>query len=166
MILPDITDNAVYAALGRFLSSLFGITVIRGQVNDVSMPQGDFILMNDVWKKALSTNSRHYDFNESTAGIKTHTEYCIQVDFYGEGAGDRAQTFLNLVQDEYAFQSFPDGIKPLYATEPRQIPLITAEKNYLERWTTEVHLQFNPTVTTQIVLIDGLPVSTILANGD
>lgn len=163
MITPSITDNAVYQALGGYLSSCFECAVIRGQVNDTPMPQGNFILMNDVWKKALATNSREY--GEASQDIKTHTEYCIQVDFYGEKSGEMAQTFLMLIQDSHSFYAFPAGIKPLYATDPRQIPLITGEKNYLERWTTEVHLQFNPTVTTPVVMIDELPVFPILANG-
>lgn len=163
MITPSITDNAVYRALGGYLSSCFECTVIRGQVNDTPMPQGSFILMNDVWKKALATNSHEY--GEDSQDIKTHTEYCIQVDFYGENSGEMAQSFITLIQDSHAFYAFPAGIKPLYATDPRQIPLVTGEKNYLERWTTEVHLQFNPTVTTPVAMIDELPVFPILANG-
>jgi len=167
MISPNITDDAVYRALGGFLSSCFECTVIRGQVNDVSMPQGTFIQMSDVWKKALATNAHRY-YGEGEDGkneTRTRTEYCIQVDFYGEGSGDMAQAFLTLSQDDYTFQYFPAGIKLLYATDPREIPLITGEKNYLERWTTEAHLQINPTVTTPVTMIEELPVFPILANG-
>lgn len=163
---PSITDNAVYRALGGFLSSAFGCQVIRGQVNEVSMPQGTFILMNDVWKKALSTNAHAYTKkNSGQVSIKTPIEYCIQVNFYGEGSGEMASTFITLSQDAYAFDGFPAGIKILYATLLKQDPLITGEKNFLERWATEVHIQINPTVTTPADYAEELIVSVNLANG-
>ena len=161
----SITNKQVFVALGNFLKSMFSCDVIIGEVNLVSMPQGSFILMNDVGKRRLSTNAHSYS-SEGEMSVSTATEYRIQLDFYGADSGDMCQSFISLANDLYAYESFPERIKPLYTSEPMQIPLVTGEENFLEQWTTEIHLQINPTVTVPVTLIDELSVTIILANGE
>lgn len=161
---PSITNKQVFVALGNFLKSMFSCDVIIGEVNLVSMPQGSFILMNDVAKRRVSQNHPSYSI-DGEEQVKTPTEYQIQVDFYGADSGDMCQTFLNMFNDRWAWEQFPKTIKPLFCDDPRQIPLITGETNYLERWVTTAHIQYNPTVTVPVILIDDLPVSVYLANG-
>ena len=160
---PDITERDVKKALGDFLSGLFSCEIVLGQENLVPMPQGSFILIDNVAKRQLSTNSHSYSDGSGMA-VKTATEYRLQIDFYGSDAGDMAQAFLMLFNDGYAYEAFPDGIKPLYADSPKEIPLITAEKNYLSRWTMDVFIQYNPTVTASVGFIGDIPVSVNLAN--
>lgn len=164
MISPSITNDAVFTALRAFLLSFVDCEVRQAELNGVPMPQGSFIVMDDIGKKRLSTNAHSYADTGQT--ILTPTEFRIQLDFYGEDAADMSQTFLSLFNDGYAYDFFPKNIKPLYADDPREIALVSGEENYVSRWTTEAHLQINPTVTTPIALIEELPVFPILANGN
>ena len=164
MTSPNITNNAVFTALGDFLSVLFDCDIIKGEVNYVSMPQGSFILINDVGKRRISQNHPSYS-SDGSQQVKTPTQYDIQLDFYGADAGEMSQTFLMLWNDGYAYDCLPTSIKPLYCDDPKQISLITGEENYLERWTTTVHIQYNPAVTVPVNLIEDIPVYVKLANG-
>lgn len=161
---PSITNKQVFVALGNFLKSMFSCDVIIGEVNLVSMPQGSFILMNDVAKRRVSQNHPSYSL-DGNQQVKTPTQYDIQLDFYGADAGEMSQTFLMLWNDGYAYDHLPTSIKPLYCDDPKQIPLITGEENYLERWVTTAHIQYNPTVTVPVDLIEDIPVYVNLANG-
>lgn len=152
----------IFTALRSFLIELFpDIEVRQAQQNNVPMPTGDFILMTEISRTRLATNHRSY--TEDTQTIKTPTEIVIQLDFYGGEATERVQKFVSLFFDDYAYTRFPDGIKPLYATDPKQMPLITAEANFLKRWITEAHLQFNPSFdnpmeTFEVITTTSIPV--------
>lgn len=163
MISPSITNDAVFTALRAFLLSFVDCEVRQAEINNVPMPQGSFVTMQDIGKNRLSTNLHGYADGSET--IATPTEMTIQVDFYGEDAPDMCQTFLTLFNDSRAYDQFPAVIKPLYADNSREIALISGEENYVFRWTTEAHLQINPTVKLPIDTIESIPVNTILANG-
>ena len=132
------------------------VEVIQAQDNNVPPPKSAFITMNNVGKRRLATNSRSYTDTEDqqTQNTIMPTEYTIQVDFYGEGAGERAQTLSALFFDYFAYDAFPENIKPLFAADPHQIPLITGEKNYLERWSMDVKIQYNPVISTPMKFFD------------
>lgn len=163
MITIDITETNVMDAVGRFLSSVFDCRIQKGQENYVPRPQGDCIIFNAVGRKVLSRN--HHSCSIDEWGIMTPTEFTVQIDFYGEGASDKMETFMSIIHDGFAFESFPPDIKPLYASDPQQVPLITGEKNYLQRWSTDLSLQYNPTVKIPIDTFDDVSVTIIRANG-
>lgn len=147
---PDIQDSAVFMALRTFLSELFpDVEVIQTQQNRAPPPRGAFVAMSNVGKRRLSTNLRTYtDTDEAkTQNTVMPTEYTVQVDFYGDGSGERAQTFCTLFFDYYGCDAFPQNVRPLYVTDPQQIPLISGEKQLVERWKTEAKIQINPVVS-------------------
>lgn len=142
----DITETQVIKALGDFISGVVSCPVLRSQVNRVSMPTGDFIMMTPAHRSALATNVDTYP--SDAKAVQRSTQIDVQLDFYGSGAGDRAQTVATLLRDEYACAEMTGtGVQPLYAGDAHQMPLITGEEQYLERWTVEVSLQANPTIT-------------------
>ena len=140
----DITETAIVKALGDFISGVVSCPVLRSQVNRVSMPVGDFIMMTPVHRLALATNVDTY--TDPNKLIRRSTQVDIQIDCYGQLAGDRAQMLATLLRDDYACAQMV-GVQPLYAGDAHQMPLITGEEQYLERWTFEASLQANPTVT-------------------
>lgn len=146
-ILPDITEAAVIKVLGDFISGLVDCPVMRAQANRVSFPVGDFILMTPVHRTALATN---IDTNtQTTQSAQRSTQVDVQVDCYGSSAGDRAQTLVTLLRDTYACDAMMGtGVQPLYASDVSQMPLITGEEQYLDRWRFEASLQIGPTITT------------------
>ena len=145
----DTTNDAVFAALRAFLLGVLpaGVEVIQTQDNRVPLPiQGPgFVTMNNVHQRRLATNVTQYA--DKTKGISAATEYQIQLDLYGDAAGEWAQIVQTLLRDEYATEAFPPGIQPLHADDPIQLPLINAEHQFEQRWKLQVFIQYDPIVT-------------------
>ncbi len=152
-LVVDITNSDVFTALGNFLQSVFpDIEIIWGQQNLLPMPKGQFITMTQSSTKRVSTNVNSYiDFeipgaNQGFKNISTPTDICINLNIYGKDSADFTATLQNVFRDEYSYDAFPSNIKPLYMTEPHQMPLIDGEHQYSFRWITSVHLMYTPTV--------------------
>lgn len=156
---PDITESAVFTALGGFLDAVFaGTTVVRGYDNGVSMPAGNFILISPLRIARLSTNevsfSDTYDPahpslpDTGTASSKQHLSFSVQVEFWGTSATDWAITFSTLIRDDYAVRMFPSAVKPLYCDDPIEMAVTTGEQQYAQRYIVTTYLQYNPTVKT------------------
>lgn len=149
-ITPDITETNLFTVLGDFLQGVVGtaVEVVRGQVNRVPMPQGDCVVMSPGSSAALSTPTTSYTSTAKT--VKQSKQWTVQIDCYGAGANDRAQVISMLLRDSYACEQFAVSgleIQPLYAGEPKQLPLISGEQQYIERWTFDAVLQYNPRVS-------------------
>lgn len=93
-----------------------------------------------------------------SAGKKTLTEEAesvVQLDFHSPDtlAGDFAQTVSASLRDEYGTTFFAsltppfDGVSPLYADDPRQMPFISDQSQYEWRWVLEARLQVSQTVS-------------------
>lgn len=82
-----------------------------------------------------------------------YTEMVIQCDAHGPSAGNNAQRISTLIRDMFGVQAFldanngNDGITPLYADDPRQLPFTNAEQQWEDRWTIDIHLQVNIALT-------------------
>lgn len=148
--MTDIDDSLIFQALGDFLTDILpGVPVYIAQVNRVPMPKGPFVLITSVSKERLAYTENRYTDTEDvqTQNVKARMQYTMQVDFYGAGSGNNAQTFVNLINNDYAYYAFPDDIKPLVSGEPTQIPLVSGEKQYVERWKVDTRIQYNPTAS-------------------
>ena len=132
--------------------------VIRAPVNRAPTPPIGFIALTPGKQKRLSTNVNSYQVPQAgvlapgTIGQMMPTEWTIQVDCYGPAAGDWAAIIKNIWRSEYAvdFMSLGNSgfdLAPLYAEDAMQMPLVSGEDQYEERWTFPVALQSNPIVT-------------------
>ena len=158
----NITETNALTALRAFVLAYVDCEVIRTPVNRAAMPKGDFIALTPIRQAALETNAHAYTATEET--IKRPTQYTIQGDFYGARAGDRAQAITTLFRDEIACQALSASgfdIQPLYASDPQQLPIVTGEEQYLERWTANFELQMNPTLTLAIETANTLAVGVL-----
>lgn len=147
-----ISDDDVFTALRAFLIAVLpsGVEVVQAQDNGVSMPPLPFVTMNNVGQKRLSTNVVTYTpgaSNPGTKAILAPTQYTMQIDFYGLDAGAWASMVQTLFRDSFAVDLFPSNIKPLFADDPIQLPLINAESQYEQRWRLAAVMQTNPVVT-------------------
>lgn len=155
----DLTDDDVFTALRTFILSLLPtVEVVQTQDNGVPMPVNPFITMNNVGKKRLATNTVSYTDPGGTAGgtenMMTPTQFTIQVDCYGPNSGDWAAMIQTAFRSEYATSNFPVNIQPLYCDDPVQIPLITGEQQFLQRWKLQAVMQYNPTVAVPMQFWD------------
>ena len=167
--MTDPDDKDLYKALGDFICLVDpDADVNEAQVDRVPMPKDGFVLMDIIGMRRLATNSHGYsrDGDGGQVGVTTPMECRIQVDFFGDGSFDQCHKFVQKFNDPFCYENMPGWIKPLYTTDPRQVNFNTGEKGFLQRWITEVFLQFNPTVTVPVDIIEDIPVSTILANGN
>lgn len=141
--------ETLFVQLQAFVMGLLSLDmdhVIQGLGNGATMPSGDFVCMTATTQRRLATNSDTYDIENDARTVLTPTEYSIQVDCYGPSSSDMASTLRMMWRDEYGCDVMSPSA-PLYASDPVQVPLVNAEKNYEQRWTFIVLLQFNPTVT-------------------
>jgi hypothetical protein len=95
------------------------------------------------------------------ASAKTLTQSArvvVQVDFHSPDsiAGDLAQTVSTALRDEYGTTFFAglnpplNGISPLHADDPRQVPFINDSNQYEWRWSLDVHLQVQQAVSVPV----------------
>jgi hypothetical protein len=85
------------------------------------------------------------------AGRRLATEsvqMAIQVDVYGPNSGNFAQIVPAMFRDGYAVDLFA-AISPLYADEPRQLAFSDGEQQYENRWSIDVVMQVDQTVTVR-----------------
>lgn len=158
----DITEREISNALCGFISSILpGVAVIKGQVNRVPMPKKGFVIVNPLSRTRLAVPEDSYtDTEEEQAQhVLTRMQCAFQVDFYGEESADWAQTFANLANDQYAYNAFAGNIKPLYCSDPSQMPLIDGEKQYTERWRVDMELQANPSASVPMTFFDEVDIN-------
>lgn len=75
MIIPtlSLTEANVFQAFGTFLQETTTLKVIRGQVNRVAEPEGDFVVMWPLSQQRLATNITSYYDSEFTGSISGTT---------------------------------------------------------------------------------------------
>lgn len=85
----------------------------------------------------------------------------VQVDIHGPNSTDNTQIVATLFRDEYAtlfFDALDPPLAPLYVDDGRQIPFVSGENQYEDRWVLMMKLQLNPVVSTSQQFADTLTV--------
>ncbi|WP_048996427.1 phage neck terminator protein [Burkholderia multivorans] len=148
----SITESNVLTALRTFILPLVSCEVIKGLVNRAAMPAGDFVAMTPVMAPPLATNVSTYSDvpGAGAQNVKRSTRFDVQIDCYGATSAENAAIISTLLRSEYACQSFKASgfdVQPLYADDPKQMPIVDDSDQWLERWTFSAVLQYNPVVT-------------------
>lgn len=141
--------------------------IVRGQVNGVPQPADPCIIITEIGQPQFTTTRRQFLYLTGQMSYKMPVQLRLQLDFYGEQAGDMVNTAQTLLRSNYATENFPDGIEPLYSTDAMQAPLTTGEKQYEARWLMELFVQYNTEViigqesfnTVGSILIDPVDVT-------
>ena len=147
--IPTIVIDDVITALAAFLQPFVGsdTPIVRAQVNRVPPPLTAFVMLRELFEVDLETSTFVNVSAYLQGSIATPTRISIQIDFYGPSAGDWCKAVKAVYRSQYAPNQFPDGIKPLWCSDGHQIPLITGEEQYENRWSLTAELQYNPIVT-------------------
>jgi len=161
MFVTDLTDTQVFTALRAFIIDTLGTNVkevVRIPTNRVPLPKDlPFITMSPTLKEQI----RWPDATISDPATQPQSQSLnaayrcqIQVDAYGSTSGELIQILSTVLQSEDAFDFFASysiqGVFPIYADTPRQLPLVDSEAQYEVRLMMDVSLQYNPTVTTTV----------------
>lgn len=163
MYMSSITVDQVIDALADFLAPFVpGAQVVRAQVNRVAMPSNPGVVLTEMLQVDLSVPATEYQPDAGTATIEGPTRIDIQIDFYGEQAGEFCKTVKTAFRSHWGFSHFPANIKPLYTSDGIQTPLTTGEQQYESRWTLTASLQYNPIVTVPQDFADVLTPNKVL----
>jgi hypothetical protein len=177
--LASLQSDAM-TALRTFLLAVLpsGVEVVAGQANRVPEPQSDdYVLITPLMRPRLSTNTIAF-VNTGTiipstnppqysAGQRISTQatnFVVQCDIHGPNSGDNCQIIATMFRDRYACESMAAAnvtIAPLYASDPRQTPYIDSEDQYEERWSIDLNMQVNPSVTAPIQFATSLGPATL-----
>lgn len=148
MYTSSITVDQVIDALGDFLQPfVVGAEIVRAQVNRVSMPPLPCVVLTELFHIDLRVPSQDYDQLNDLSLLSVSNRIDVQVDFYGESAGDYCRSVETAFRTMWGFDKFPAGMKPLYTSDGIQSPLVSGEQQYVSRWTLTVSMQYNPIVT-------------------
>lgn len=147
-----ITENELVDDLGAFADTLVDCEVVRGEVNRVPSPKGDYVVITPMGIVGLSLPTTVYADPTPETGTRTltrPTQWAAQVDCYGERAQDRALVLSIALRSQYGCEFLAElgRAQPLYTGEPKQLPFITGESQYMERWSFDAVLQFNPSIS-------------------
>jgi hypothetical protein len=154
-----------------------GIEVIQGPVNRAAQPKGGHVVMTPLFDVRLRTNVTTYRRpdplpapNAGFADMEQGTEVHVQLDYYG-GVGvaasapnQWAMAVCTIFRDEYAVTALAPEAAPLYIDDARMIPLVTGEEQYLIRYASTAHLQYNPVTTKPQEFAEQLGVTLIEAD--
>ena len=124
-------------------------TVRQGQQNGVPTMQAPFAIMQIITRQRYATNSRRYNPDGSVTIVQPE-QLSIQINTFGAGAGNAASLVSTLWRDPDAVEWFREnlpGVSPLYASNLRQHPFTTAEKQYEDQWSVELIADVHATVT-------------------
>lgn len=161
-----ITENELVDDLGAFADTLVDCEVVRGEVNRVPSPKGDYVVITPMGIVGLSLPTTVYADPTPETGTRTltrPTQWAAQVDCYGERAQDRALVLSIALRSQYGCEFLAElgRAQPLYTGEPKQLPFITGESQYMERWSFDAVLQFNPSITVPQQFADELHVDLV-----
>lgn len=144
------TEDQTLLTLGNWIENVLGpeVEVTQSQLNRVPTPAGAFVTMTPLTRSRLSTNTIRYqdDAKFQKKFVKSHREYIVQIDVYGENASDQSEMIATLFADDSAsewFKESGDPSKPLFADDPRQAVFMNEAAQYENRWTLDLHLQVN-----------------------
>lgn len=162
----SLTEDALVEALGGFVQVIVGdqVAVVRGQQNRVPPPKGRYVYITPILAPALSLPRTAYADVPSGGSmtLTRPTQWTAQVDCYGDGAQDMALAICIALRSSYGCEALKaSGAQPLYSGEPRQLPFISGENQYLERWSFDAALQFNPSITVPQQFADELHVDLV-----
>lgn len=165
MYTASITVDRVIDALATFVEFFVnGAEIVRGQANRAPPPHSPAVVLTEILQKDLSFAVVDYLPDDDQAEITGSTQIDIQIDFYGDQASDFCRAIKSVFVSHYAYQFFPENIRPLYTSDGVQSPMVTGEQQWGGRWTLTASLQYNAKVIVPQEFADDATPSVILAD--
>lgn len=167
----DFTIDNIIDVLADFVEPICG-KAQQAQANRVPMPKDPFCILTPLRFTRLSTtrdvSQDTGDPSTSAMGYTEVRQADIQVDIYGQGAGDRAIALETTFASSYAYdkiKAIDPRLAPLYSSPAIQAPMIDAESQWQERYMLTLSLQAHITVSFQQDYFDKAEISTQQVDG-
>lgn len=152
-----ITHRDIYIDVRNYLISLLEAEpkqVIQGYQNNSPLPL-DAIVMAITSESEIDTPATYTDEENGKLIVQQSREVVVQVDFFGKKAQERCQKVSIIWKNYYTTEALK-CCQPLYAREPRRLPILNEQAMYEDRWTIELVLQYNPEVAHEQIYL-GMP---------
>lgn len=167
----DFTIDSIIDALADFVEPICG-KAQQAQTNRVPMPKDPFCILTPLRFTRLSTTrdvtQDTGDRSTSAIGYTEVRQADIQVDIYGDGAGDRAIALETVFTSGYAYEkikALDERLAPLYSSAAIQAPMINAESQWQERYMLTLSLQAHITVSFPQDYFDKAEITTQQVDG-
>lgn len=165
---PSLTDDEVFTAARAFLLAVLptGIEVVAAQVNRAPRPtSANHVVLTGARREQLAQTVSTPDPENDQRLIGRSTGFHLQIDIYGPAAADNAQTVSTLLHDAYGCDFLrPYGLQPLYCDDGTQMPLVSGEFQWENRWMVRAVLQASPEIAVPTEFAD--TVITTLVEAD
>lgn len=152
------TESQLMGLLGNALLPIIDGVLVKGLSNKVAPPRGEYTLMTPITSERMATNA--YSNDAASETHETLYTYSVQIDCYGNNSGNRANIINILFRSDYFNER---GIVPLWSSNPRQLMFTDGSSQMIERWTQDVNVSYNPSVTLTIDTANVLDVNNITA---
>lgn len=149
-----MTDHDIYVAVEAMLVKYTGVTVdnvLRSYPGRrvCLPPNNDYVIMTLTSSQRLDTPSADWDANTYT--VIQDREGIMQIDFFGKNAVTRANAIVDLSRSPILCDFLePFKIQVLYADDVSNTTGISPERNYVERRTIQLHLNYATDVTVEV----------------
>ena len=169
MAIYDLTVDNVIDVVSDFIEGLSLGTCYQAQANRVPMPKDPFCILTPLRFIRHSATTENGFIDSSIGALINSTQYVevrqadIQVDLYGDNAGDRAIALETVFRSTYGYDTLTDidaRVAPLYSSDAIQAPMINAEDQWQERYIITLSLQVHVTITLKQDYFDQAEVST------
>lgn len=149
-----MTDHDIYVAIETMLAKYTGVkveNVLRAYPGRrvCLPPNNDYIIMTLTSSQRLDTPSA--DWDAETYTVIQDREGIMQLDFFGRNAATWANAIVDLSRSPILcdfLETF--NIQVLYADDVSNTTGVSPEKNYIERRTIQLHLNYATDVTVEV----------------
>lgn len=158
----SITIDDVINQLADFIQDFIGSTqIVRAQVNRVPLPKPSAVVLTELMQQDLAVSAGEWFGDDDEIAVHSQKLLAVQIDFYGQSAGDWCSAVRAVCRTEYASSKFSNGISILYCDDGIQSPLISGEQQWVQRWTLTVSIQYNPIVKVAQQFADELGLNLV-----
>lgn len=167
-----ISDEAVYKAVKDFelllmQPSISANQILAGNQNNLSLPSTrDYVINTIIQHREIGTPVETYVWDDASqsmvAEIARLIEMTVQTDVYSdkpEAARMRAESLATVARTTSGCDFFYQyGISSLYADDPRNTTAVIDEDQFVQRWTTSLHLTYTHKVRLNVDSINAVTV--------
>lgn len=126
--------------------------ILAGYNNHVELPpDNNYIIFSILNPFRYGTPRVEFGIDKDDKGYNTSYQTYrveVQIDFYGNFAFDRANDIINISRTEFLCEFLkPYGIQPIACDDARNLTGVSGEREYVERWTVNLEIDYEDTVT-------------------
>lgn len=162
MLTNDLTENEIIDLLADFLEPIVG-KCLGSYANRVPMEDGQFAMLSPL-RYIRHTTTKATRLSDTTEGLSEVRQLDVQVDIYGENAGDRAVALETVWASDYAYRNTDERIAPLYSSAAMRSPFVDESRQWIERYTITLSMQVHITITVGQDYFTDVEFSTVQVN--